>query len=74
MKILKLLFQYGQLNTSETAKRIGANYETALRNLQLLKKEGLVQQRLSGRIKFFRFANSVKTKATIELLEAWEEK
>jgi predicted ArsR family transcriptional regulator len=42
-KILKLLFQYDQLNTSDVAKRVGINYETALRNLQLLENEGLVK-------------------------------
>ena len=72
MKILKLLFRFGQLNTSETAKRIGANYEKALRNLQLLEKDGLVQHLLSGRIRFFCFTASPKARATMELIEAWE--
>ena len=71
MKILKLLLGFGQLNTSETAKRIGADYKTALRNLQLLEKEGLVQHRLSGRIRYFRFTTSVRARAARELLEAW---
>jgi predicted transcriptional regulator len=72
MKILKLLFRFGQLNTSETANRIGADYKTALKNLQLLEKEGLVQHRLSGRIRYFRFTTSIRARATRELLEAWE--
>jgi DNA-binding transcriptional ArsR family regulator len=72
MKILKLLFKYGQLNTSRIARRIGANYETALRNLRLLEKEALVRQRLSGKARFFRLDDSAKARATRELLEAWE--
>jgi predicted ArsR family transcriptional regulator len=74
MKILKLLFQYRQLNTSNIAHRIGANYETALRNLQLLEKENLVRHRISGKTRFFRLADSTKAKATIKLLNTWENK
>jgi len=71
MKILKLLFNLGQLNTSDLAHRLGANYATTLRHLALLEKEGLVTQRLSGRTKFFRFANSLKAQAIMKLLEKW---
>jgi DNA-binding transcriptional ArsR family regulator len=73
MKILKLLFQYGQLNTSRIAQRLGTNYETALRHLSLLEKEGVVTQRLSGKTRFFRFTNSLKSQAVMKLLEEWEE-
>ena len=72
MKILKLLFQYGQLNTSRIARRIGANYETALRNLRLLEREDLVKYRLSGKTRFFRLNDSAKARAAKELLEVWE--
>ena len=69
MKILKLLFKFGQLNTSDLAHRLGANYTTTLRNLDLLEKEGLIQQRLCGRTRFFRFANTLKARATMRLLD-----
>jgi predicted ArsR family transcriptional regulator len=72
MKILKILFQYRQLNTSTIARRVGANYETALRNLQLLEKENLVKHRISGKTRFFRLDDSMKARATKNLLEAWE--
>jgi hypothetical protein len=74
MKILKLLFQYRQLNTSNIARRIGANYETALTNLRILEKENLVRHRISGKTRFFRLADSTKAKATIQLLNTWENK
>lgn len=73
MKILKLLFQYCQLNTSAIAARLGANHKFALEHLELLEAEGIVQHRLSGRIRFFRFTNSPKAQATIKLLETWEQ-
>jgi DeoR/GlpR family transcriptional regulator of sugar metabolism len=71
MKILKFLFQLGQLNTSDLAHRLGTNYETAIRNLTLLEKEGVITQRLSGRTRFFRFAETEKVKVTIKLLDKW---
>jgi predicted ArsR family transcriptional regulator len=71
MKILKLLFNLGQVNTSDIAHRVGANYETTLRHLALLEKEGIVQHRRSGKTRFFRFANTVKAKATLRLLDEW---
>jgi Mn-dependent DtxR family transcriptional regulator len=74
MKILKLLFQYGQLNTSHIARRIGVNYETALTSLRLLEKEDLIKHRLSGKTRFFRLTNSSKAKAIIKLLQTWENK
>jgi DNA-binding transcriptional ArsR family regulator len=74
MKLLKLLFKLGQLNTSDLAHRLGANYETTLRHLALLEDEGVVEQRLSGRIRFFRFANTLKARAVMKLLEEWNEK
>jgi DNA-binding transcriptional ArsR family regulator len=71
MKILKLLFNLGQLNTSDLAHRLGANYETTLSHLALLESEGLVIQRLSGRTRFFRLARTLKARAIMKLLEEW---
>ena len=74
MKVLKLLFKYGQMNPSLVAERLKVNYKLALRHLELLEKETVVQHRLSGRIKYFRFASTVKARATMKLLEEWERK
>jgi DNA-binding transcriptional ArsR family regulator len=73
MRVLKLLFQLGQLNTSDLAHRLGANYKTTLGHLTLLEKEGVVEQRLSGKTRFFRFASTLKGRAVMKLLEEWEE-
>jgi DNA-binding transcriptional ArsR family regulator len=72
MKILKLLFQYGQMNTSAIMRRLRVNYGFTLQHLELLKKEGIVEQRISGRTRFFRFANTLKARATLQLLEEWD--
>ena len=73
LKVLKLLFVYGQMNPSDIAERLKVNYKLALGHLELLEKETVVQHRLSGRIKYFRFASTVKAQATMKLLEAWNE-
>lgn len=71
MKILRLLFRLGQLNTTDLARRVGTNYEITLKHLVLLEKEAIVEHRLSGRVRFFRLANSEKAQATKKLLEEW---
>jgi predicted ArsR family transcriptional regulator len=71
MRVLKLLFIYGQMNTSDIAERLKVNYKLALGHLELLEKETVVQHRSSGRIKYFRFASTPKACATIRLLENW---
>jgi DNA-binding transcriptional ArsR family regulator len=73
IKVLKLLFQYGQLNTTDLARRLGANYATTLRHLSLLKKEGVVMEKRSGRTRFFRFTKTLKAQAVMKLLEEWAE-
>jgi len=72
IKILKLLLKLGQLTPSVMAKRVGTNYASTRKHLELLEKENMVEQRLSGRTRYFRFANSVKAQATKKLLEEWE--
>jgi DNA-binding transcriptional ArsR family regulator len=72
MRILKLLFQCSQLNTTDLARRLGANYTSTLRHLILLKNEDVVEERLGGRIRFFRFKNSLRAQAVSRLLEEWE--
>jgi len=71
MKILKMLYKLGQLNTSDLAQRLGTNYATTLKHLNLLEKEGLVTERISGKTRFFRFANTLKAQAVMKLLEKW---
>jgi DNA-binding transcriptional ArsR family regulator len=67
-----MLFNLRQLNISDLARRLGTNYSTTLRHLTLLKKEGVVAERRSGRKRFFRFTATLKARAVLKLLEAWE--
>jgi DNA-binding IclR family transcriptional regulator len=73
MKILKLIARLGELNVTDIARRIGLNFTTTSRHLQVMEQEGVLQQRVYGRIRMYRFNQaSPKAKAVLNLIEAWE--
>ena len=74
MKILKLLSRLGALNVSDIAKRIGLNYSATNGHLRLLEAEGILVQRVYGRIRMYRYNDaSAKAKAVQKLVEVWEQ-
>ena len=74
MKILKLLARLGALNVSEIARRINLNYSTTNQHLKLLEAEGILQQRVYGRIRMYKFKEgSPLAKAVQNLIETWEQ-
>ncbi len=74
MKILKLINQSGSLNVSDIARRISTNYAATSKHLKVLDAEGILQERLYGRIRMYRFnEGSAKAKAVQNLIDAWEE-
>jgi DNA-binding transcriptional ArsR family regulator len=74
MKILKLIARLGELNVSDIARRIGVNFTTTSRHLKVLEDEGVLQQRVYGRIRMYRFNQaSPKAKAVQHLIDAWEQ-
>lgn len=74
MKILRLIFRLGALNISDIARRIKLNYTTTNRHLNLLESEGILQQRVYGRIRMYKFSNvSRKALAVQSLIEVWEQ-
>jgi len=73
MKILKILFNVGELNVSEIARRLRINYLSANNHLKILEDEGIVQRKMFGRIRLYRVnEQSPKTKALQNLIDAWE--
>ncbi|MEM3617062.1 MAG: winged helix-turn-helix domain-containing protein [Candidatus Bathyarchaeia archaeon] len=73
IKILKILNQMGELNVSEIARRIGANYKTTMEHLKILEDEGILKHKRFGRIHLYRLdVNSAKAKAVQNLIESWE--
>jgi DNA-binding transcriptional ArsR family regulator len=74
MKILKLVARLGALNVSDIARRISLNYSTTNQHLKLLESESILQQRVYGRIRMYKFNNSShKARAVQNLIEAWEQ-
>jgi predicted transcriptional regulator len=73
VKILKILAQVGELNVSEIARRLGINYKTTNKNLKILEDEGIIQHKVFGRIRLYRFnERSPKARAVQSFMEAWE--
>lgn len=74
VKILKLIHRLGELNVSGVSRRTGVNFATISHHLKLLEQEGILQQRVYGRIRMYRFNQaSKKAKAIQDLIDAWEQ-
>ena len=74
MKILKLIYQLGQLNVSDVARRLKLNYTSTSEHLKILESEGILQKRTYGRVRMYRFnEGSAKAKAVQNLIDAWEQ-
>ncbi len=74
MKILRLIERLKELNVSEIARRLSINYETTSRHLKVLEEEGILQHKVFGRIRLYRFnERSPKAKAVQNLIETWEQ-
>jgi DNA-binding transcriptional ArsR family regulator len=73
VKILKLIYTLGSLNVSDVARRVKMNYASTAEHLRVLEAEGILEVRVYGRVRMYRFAEgSVKAKAVAGLIEAWE--
>jgi predicted ArsR family transcriptional regulator len=74
MKILKVLAQLGELNISEITRRLGINYQTTAKHLDILEAEGILQHKKFGRIRLYKLnEHSPKARAIQALLDAWKE-
>jgi DNA-binding transcriptional ArsR family regulator len=74
MKILKLIARLGALNISDIARRIKLNYTTTNEHLKLLETEGILLQKVYGRVRMYKFnESSPKAKAVQNLIETWEQ-
>ncbi len=74
MKILKLIFQLGNLNVSDISRRTRSNFTATNKHLLVLEKEGILQLRTYGRVRMYRFnESSPKAKAVQNLIEIWDQ-
>ncbi len=51
----KLIYQLGQLNVSDVARRLKLNFASTSKHLKLLESEGILQERTYGRVRMYRF-------------------
>jgi DNA-binding transcriptional ArsR family regulator len=72
MKILKLIYQLGQLNISDVARRLKLNFVSTSEHLKVLESEGILEERTYGRVRMYRFSENERAKAVVGLIEAWE--
>jgi len=73
IEILKILFNVGELNVSEIARRLRINYVSATKHLKILEDEGILQRKMFGRIRLYRVnEHSPKAKALQNLIDVWE--
>ena len=73
VKILKLIYALGQLNVSRVSREIKMSYVATAKHLKLFESEGILLERMYGRVKMYRFNEaSTKAKAVADLIEAWE--
>jgi predicted ArsR family transcriptional regulator len=73
MKILKILYDVGELNVSDFARRLKVNYAAASKHLKTLEEEGILQHKMFGRICLYRYNDqSAKARTVQTLIEVWE--
>ncbi len=73
VKILKVLAQMGELNISGIAKRSGLNHSTARQHLKFLEEAGIVQEKVFGRIRIYRYkSENFRARALKKLFDLWE--
>jgi len=74
IKIIKVLAKEIELNISEIARQSQLNHSTACRHLDYLESVGIIQKKVFGRIKIYRFKlENVKVKGLKSLFDIWEE-
>ena len=73
IKILKILTLTGELNVSEIARRLGVNYKTTRKHLEVLENENMINHKLFGRIRLYKLnKESPKTEAIQTLILTWD--
>jgi DNA-binding transcriptional ArsR family regulator len=71
-KILKLLAEVRELNISEIARKTNTAYVSADHHLKLLKEMGLVEEKVFGKIRIFRFRDEdMRCQTLRRFLEDW---
>ena len=73
IKILKLLAQEQELSISQIIRETNLNHTNVKKNLDILKSSNLVQEKIFGRIKIYRYKfENIKAKSLKTFIDLWE--
>ncbi len=73
IKILKELALAEELNISEICRRVGLNHSTTKSHLTVLVQSGLVEEKVFGRIKIYRYKmEDLRARSFRALLDLWD--
>ncbi|MHA1288127.1 MAG: winged helix-turn-helix domain-containing protein [Candidatus Thorarchaeota archaeon] len=73
IKILKELAASTELNISDLRRRVNLNHSSTKSNLEVLLHSGLVEEKIFGRIKIYRFRNEdLRARSLKSLFDIWE--
>ena len=74
VKMIRVLAKHNELNISEIARQANLNHSTAVQHLDFLEQAGIIQKKVFGRIKIYRFRlENVRAKAIKHLFDLWED-
>ena len=72
-RIIAILAKVGELNVSEISRRARLNHSTVKEHLKFLKEVNLVEEKVFGRIRIYRFrSETVYGRAIKNLVELWD--
>ncbi|MCK4566920.1 MAG: winged helix-turn-helix transcriptional regulator [Candidatus Thorarchaeota archaeon] len=73
IKILKELAVSNELNISELCRRVNLNHSSTKSHLAVLLKSGLVEEKIFGRIKIYRYrTEDLRARSLRSLFDIWE--
>ncbi len=73
IKIVKELAASSELNISEVCRRVGLNHATTKDHLNVLIDAGLVEEKVFGRIKIYRYRiEETRARFLKNLIEFWD--
>jgi predicted transcriptional regulator len=73
IKIVRELAVSNELNISEICRRVGLNHSTTKAHLDALIQSGMVEEKVFGRIKIYRYRmEDMRARSLKNLLDLWE--
>ena len=73
IKILKELAASNELNISELCRRVNLNHSSTKSHLEVLLKSGLIEEKIFGRIKIYRYrVEDFRARSLRSLFDIWD--